>query len=418
MAEHPAHGAKHARPWRSCDVAVVGAGIIGLAVTRALLARDPQLDVVVLEKESAVGQHASSRNSGVLHAGFYYSPDSLKARFTREGNAALRRFCADHRIAVRECGKVVVARSAAELPALDELARRGAANGVTLEVIDPDRLAVLEPLARTVDRALWSPSTAVADPGAVIRALAAEVTASGASVELGTRVRELRPGRVQCAQPRARDRVIGARHIVNAAGLYADRLAAGSGLADDYVILPFKGLYLYGNWPPGRLQRHVYPVPDARNPFLGVHLTVTPDGRAKIGPTAIPALSRENYQWLGGLRTRDAAEIVRGLFGFLSSDHHDGLGLIRSELPKISRSHMARRAAALVPAVVPADFSTRGRPGIRAQLFHLPTRSLEMDFVVRGDEHITHVLNAVSPGWTSALSFAELVADRVAARLT
>lgn len=406
------------RPGRTCDVAVVGAGIIGLAITRSLLARDPRLDIVVVEKEAAVGQHASSRNSGVLHAGFYYSPDSLKARFTREGNAALRRFCADHGIAVRECGKVVVTRSAAELPALDELARRGAANGVTLEVIDPDRLATLEPLARTVERALWSPMTAVADPGAVINALAAEVTGNGASVILGRQVRQLSPGRVRCAKRGAADDVIAARHIVNAAGLYADRLAAGSGLADDYVILPFKGLYLYGNWPAGRLQRHVYPVPDPRNPFLGVHLTVTPDGRAKIGPTAIPALGRENYQWLGGLRARDSAEIARGLIGFLTSDHHDGPGLIRSELPKISRAHMARQAAALVPAVVPADFTARGRPGIRAQLFHLPTRSLEMDFVVRGDEHITHVLNAVSPGWTSALSFAELVADRVAARLT
>lgn len=176
-------------------MAVVGAGIIGLAITRSLLARDPRLDIVVVEKEAAVGQHASSRNSGVLHAGFYYSPDSLKARFTREGNAALRRFCADHGIAVRECGKVVVTRSAAELPALDELARRGAANGVTLEVIDPDRLTTLEPLARTVERALWSPMTAVADPGAVINALAAEVTGNGASVILGRQVRQLSPGR-------------------------------------------------------------------------------------------------------------------------------------------------------------------------------------------------------------------------------
>jgi len=393
-------------------VAIIGAGVIGLAIARALLLRDGGRRVLVLEKEAAAGLHASSRNSGVLHAGFYYSPDSLKARFTREGNAALRRFCAGHGIPVRECGKVVVTRTQAELPALAELARRGQANGVDLTVIDPGRLAELEPLARTVECALWSPTTAVADPAAVIAALAGEVTDRGGSLLLRTPVLALTPGRVHAAGV-----TIAARHTVNAAGLYADRLAAGSGLAQDYVVLPFKGLYLYGSWPVGRLRRHVYPVPDPRNPFLGVHLTVTPDGRAKLGPTAIPALARENYRWQDGLNARDAREIARGLTGFLTSRHHDGLGLVRSELPKVSRRYMARQAAALVPTVRPADFRARGRPGIRAQLFHLPTGSLEMDFVVRGDEHATHVLNAVSPGWTSALSFAELIADRVTGHL-
>ena len=187
-------------------------------------------------------------------------------------------------------------------------------------------------------------------------------------------------------------------------------------MCDDYAVLPFKGLYWYGSWQPGRLQRHVYPVPDARNPFLGVHLTVTVDGRAKIGPTAIPALWRESYGGVGGWSRQDAAEIARVFPRFLRSPHHDVPGLIRSELPKYWRRHLVKQARRLVPSVRSADFTTRGRPGVRAQLLHLPTSRLEMDFVVRGDGRSTHVLNAVSPAWTSSLAVAEHVVNDLLAR--
>lgn len=375
-----------------------------MSLARDILLRRPGLTVIVLDKEQHLAAHASGRNSGVLHAGFYYAPDSLKAQLTRRGNVLLHEFCAEHGVAVRTCGKVVVTTAPDQLPALDTLAARGEANGVPLEIIDEAGLNELEPLARTVDRALWSPTTSVSSPVAVVEALAEDVRRRGGRVVLGAQ-----------ALGHSGDQVltsfgpISTGHVINAAGLYADTVARWFGMCDDYAMLPFKGLYWYGNWALGRLQRHVYPVPDPRNPFLGVHLTVTVDGRAKIGPTAIPALWREDDGGVHGMKAAEVADVVRRYPAFLRSPHHDVPGLIRTEVPKYSRRHLVNQARALVPSVSEKDFREKGRPGVRAQLLHLPTRKLEMDFIVRGDQRSTHELNAVSPAWTSALAVAEHV---------
>jgi L-2-hydroxyglutarate oxidase len=398
---------------RTADVAVIGGGVVGLAIADAILGSSPGLRVVVLDKEPHLGAHASGRNSGVLHAGFYYAPDSLKARLTRRGNVLLHEFCDEHRIPVRRCGKLVVAQDASELPALDTLIERAQANDVPVESVDEAQVRELEPLARTVGRALWSPTTSVASPQAVVDGLAARVRARGGQVLLGCTVTAARPGLVSTTDG---DWQVG--HVVNTAGLQADRVGRWFGLCDDYAMLPFKGLYWYGSWAPGRLQRHVYPVPDPRNPFLGVHLTVTVDGRAKIGPTAIPALWREDYGGVHGLTREDFVEIARLYPKFLRSPHHDVKGLIRTEVPKYSRRHLVKQARRLVPSVDPRDFTEKGRPGVRAQLLHLPTRKLEMDFVVRGDADSTHVLNAVSPAWTSSLAVAEHVVAEMLTRMS
>ncbi|MDO9484781.1 MAG: L-2-hydroxyglutarate oxidase [Actinomycetota bacterium] len=391
------------------DLVVIGGGIVGLAAADAWLHRNPQGSVIVIEKEPQLAAHASGRNSGVLHAGFYYAPDSLKARLTRQGNAQLRDFCAEAGIAVRATGKVVVAQSEDELPALRELHKRAVANGVEVELIDEQQLRALEPLARTHGSALWSPTTAVADPTAVVEALAARVLARGGLLLKGTEVLGAGPGWVRTAKYGE----ISAGHIINAAGLYADVVAHWFGVGTDYRMLPFKGLYWYGSWEPGRLTRHVYPVPDARNPFLGVHLTVTVHGRAKIGPTAIPALWREDYGGIHGISAAETLDIARTYPRFFTSKDHDVAGLMRSELPKYSRKHLVRQAASLVPSVRVEDFTEKGRVGVRAQLFHLPSKKLEMDFVVEQGEASTHILNAVSPGWTSSLAFAGYVIDAV-----
>lgn len=393
----------------SVDVAIVGGGIVGLALADAWLSHHPGTSVAVYDKEPRLAAHASGRNSGVLHAGFYYAPDSLKARLTRQGNLMLREFCVERGVAVRETGKVVVTRSNDELPALDELFRRGRANGVPLEMVDADALCELEPLAVTHERALWSPTTAVADPVAVVEALAQRVRDRGGLIHLGEAVVAAGPGWLRTSRANR----VGVGHLINAAGLYADVVARWFDVGTEYRMLPFKGLYWYGSWAPGRLTRHVYPVPDPRNPFLGVHLTVTVDGRAKIGPTAIPALWREDYGGVRGLRPRESASILAAYPGFLRSDAHDAVGLIRTELPKYSRRHLVEQARALVPSVRSADFTERGRPGVRAQLLHKPTGRLEMDFVVREGDRSTHVLNAVSPAWTSALAVAAYVIDHL-----
>ena len=391
------------------DLVVIGGGVVGLALADAWLARHPGDSVVVYDKENQLAAHASGRNSGVLHAGFYYAPDSLKARLTRDGNRMLKEFCHERGVALRETGKVVVTTSEDQLPSLMTLFERGQANGVELELIDESGLVELEPLARTVGNALWSPNTAVASPAGVVEALADRVRERGGRVVLDNQVTGAGPGWVMSVL----EGRVATGHVINAAGLYADTVAHWFGFGQDYRMLPFKGLYWYGNWEPGRLQRHVYPVPDPRNPFLGVHLTVTVDGLAKIGPTAIPALWREDYGGTSGLRGNELWDVVRSYPRFLTSKHHDVPGLLRAELPKYSRSYLVKQAAALVPSVRPADFTERGKPGVRAQLLHLPSGKLEMDFVVEGDERSTHMLNAVSPAWTSSLAVADYVVEGI-----
>lgn len=383
--------------------------MVGLALADAWLARNPADLVVVYDKENHLAAHASGRNSGVLHAGFYYAPDSLKARLTRDGNRMLKEFCRERGVALRETGKVVVTTSEYQLPALMTLLERGRVNGVELELIDESELAELEPLARTVGSALWSPNTAVASPAGVVEALADRVRERGGRVVLGNQVTGAGPGWVMSVL----EGRVAAGHVINAAGLYADTVAHWFGFGRDYRMLPFKGLYWYGNWEKGHLQRHVYPVPDPRNPFLGVHLTVTVDGRVKIGPTAIPALWREDYGGTSGLRGNELWDVVRSYPRFLTSKHHDVPGLLRAELPKYSRSYLMKQAAALVPSVRPADFTERGKPGVRAQLLHVPSGKLEMDFVVEGDARSTHMLNAVSPAWTSSLAVADHVVSGI-----
>ncbi|MHB1164147.1 MAG: L-2-hydroxyglutarate oxidase [Candidatus Nanopelagicales bacterium] len=393
----------------SVDVVVIGGGIVGLALADAWLVRNSGDRVLVIDKEAKVGAHASGRNSGVLHAGFYYAPDSLKAQLTRRGNQQLREFCYERGVPIVESGKVVVAQSYDEVARIDALYQRGIANGCTLEVIDEAQLAEIEPLARTHGKALWSPLTAVSSPVGVTEALATRVVERGGTVRLGTVVTAAGPGWVEV---NGNER-INAGHIINAAGLYADRVAHWFGVGMDYRMLPFKGLYWYGNWPKGRLKRHVYPVPDLRNPFLGVHVTVTVDGLTKLGPTAIPALWREDYGKVSDIIPKESLEIAALYPRFLTSKHHDVPGLLRSEFPKYLRRYLVKQAQSLVPAVDVKDFKAKGKPGVRAQLLHLPTKKLEMDFVVEPGERSTHMLNAVSPAWTSALAVGEYVIERI-----
>ena len=393
----------------SFDVAVVGGGIVGLALADAWLARNPGDRVIVLDKEPTVGLHASGRNSGVLHAGFYYAPDSLKAQLTRKGNQQLHEFCNERGVPILESGKVVVTQSYDEVPRLEKLFERGVANGCTLDVIDENQLAEIEPLAKTHGKALWSPLTAVSSPTGVTQGLAERVLERGGEIRMNSPVTKAGPGWVEVAGIER----ITVGHLINAAGLYADRVAHWFGVGLEYRMLPFKGLYWYGNWPKGTLKRHVYPIPDLRNPFLGVHVTVTIDGAVNLGPTAIPAFWREDYGNLSDFVLEEAWQIASLYPRFLMSKHHDVPGLLRTEFPKYVRSHLVKQAQALVPSVEVRDFKTKGKPGVRAQLFHLPTRKLEMDFIVESGAQSTHVLNAVSPAWTSALAVGDYVVARI-----
>jgi L-2-hydroxyglutarate oxidase LhgO len=364
--------------------------------------------VTLVEKEAACGLHASGRNSGVLHAGFYYTADSLKARFTREGNRRMTEYCVERGLGIRRCGKLVVARNAADLAGLDELYRRGRANGVTLEQISAEDAREIEPRAKTFERALFSATTSSVDPTEVLTSLVRDAETAGISIVTNAAYLGHREDQVRTSIG-----TITAGYVVNAAGLYADRIARGYGFSERYEILPFKGLYLKADSGSAPFRTHIYPVPDLGRPFLDVHVTLTAAGAVKIGPTATPAFWREHY---GGLKnfsltesasivTREARLFLGNDFGF--RDH------AMSELKKYRRRHLVEAAAALATGLRREDFMKWGPPGIRAQLLDVKAGKLEMDFKFEGDDRSFHVLNAVSPAFTCSLPFSEYLVDQM-----
>lgn len=388
------------------DVLIIGAGIVGLSIAKSLLEQNSGLQVKVIEKESSLGLHSSGRNSGVLHAGFYYSPDSLKARFCKEGNLALRSLCAENDIEVHNLGKIVVSKNEGEDQLLEQLFNRGISNGVELELLEKEQLFDLEPLAKTHSRFIWSPTTAVADPQAVIKVLANRVESLGGEIIFNRsfNIKEDYSG-------------MDSRHVVNASGSQADRIAKSFGFGNQFSMIPFMGLYRYVPKSKLPLKRLVYPVPNPQNPFLGVHFTISASGSVKIGPTAIPLLNREQYSLLENWNLSDIKESLRGLTSMLKGNAHDLPGLFKAEFPKFFESQLIKESSQLVPSVSGVTGWKKMRPGIRAQLIDIRTGQLVSDFLVEGDKCSTHVLNAVSPGWTAALPFGKYIADRVISHL-
>ncbi|MBI3356347.1 MAG: L-2-hydroxyglutarate oxidase [Nitrospirae bacterium] len=392
----------------TCDFLVIGGGVIGLSIARELRRRQPNASIILIEKESSCGTHASGRNSGVLHAGFYYSPDSLKAKFTRLGNEQLTAYCEEKRIPLNKCGKLVVAKDAGDLKSLDELIRRGHANGIELHELTDIEARKIEPRVKTYQRALFSPHTSTVNPLHVVDAMQQDAIREGVQLHFGTAYVG-REGR----QLRTNQDRIEAGYVVNAAGLYADKIAMDYGFSEKYRILPFKGLYLYSNEPPGSIRTNIYPVPDLKNPFLGIHFTITADGKAKIGPTAIPAFWRENYGGFSNFNMGELIEVAGRGLGLLTGAQFDYRRLAVEEISKYSRSKMVSLASVLAENVDERNYQKWGRPGIRAQLLDITKRKLEMDFVLEGDGHSMHVLNTVSPGFTCSLPFSRYVCDYI-----
>ena len=392
----------------ACDFLVAGGGIVGINVARSLKKQFPRAKVVLIEKEDECAQHASGRNSGVLHAGFYYTADSLKAKFTRLGNQAMTAYCEKKNIPVNRCGKLVVAKDAADLPQMDELVRRGKANDVVLEELTEDQARKIEPRVKTYQRALFSPATSCVNPVQVT--LAMKNDAQNEGIEIKTGVAYLSKTKEGI---RTTDGDVSAGYFVNSAGLYADKIALDFGFSKNYRILPFKGLYLYSNEPVGAMRTNIYPVPDLRNPFLGVHFTVTVDGHSKIGPTAIPAFWREHYRGFERFKATEFLDIILRETSLFFSAGFDFRKLALEEIRKYSRARMVELASGLMEGVKKENYVKWGTPGIRAQLVNTQKKKLEMDFVLEGDSKSMHILNAVSPGFTCAVPFSEYVCDKI-----
>jgi (S)-2-hydroxyglutarate dehydrogenase len=394
------------------DFLLVGGGIIGISIARELKKRYPDSSVCILEKELECGLHASGRNSGVLHAGFYYTADSFKAKFTRDGNKKLTEYCDFKNIKVNKCGKLVVAQNESELTWLDELMVRAKNNGVPLESITEEESKILEPRAKTFQRALFSPSTSSVNPKELLRAMQLDAIQEG--VRICTNAQYLHRKEKNVIQ--TSKGLFEAGYLINVAGLYADKIGRDFGFSKDYRILPFKGLYLYSNEPSGSLRTHIYPVPDLANPFLGVHLTVTTDGKVKLGPTAIPAFWREQYDGWSNFRFDELTEILLRQAGLFLSSNFDFKALALREIQKYSRPRMVSLASSLATGVEIKNYRQWGKPGIRAQLLNIQEKKLEMDFVLEGDDRSMHILNAVSPGFTCALPFADYVCNQIAGK--
>ncbi|MEG1498399.1 MAG: L-2-hydroxyglutarate oxidase [Bacteroidales bacterium] len=394
------------------DYLIIGAGVIGMAIARELKSKYPDRQVVILEKEKEVALHSSGRNSGVLHAGFYYTADSLKARFTREGNAYMRQYCKDNGLKINECGKLVVTQNEEELKSLYELEKRGKANGVDIKLIPEEEVKKYDPNVKTYKFALWSPTTSTVDPVEICLCMKKELISKGVLFffEDGYK-RRIEDNRVETESGKeftARVR------LINTAGLYADRVARDFGFSKNYVIIPFKGIYLKYILTDMPIKTNVYPVPNLGNPFLGVHYTVTVDEHIKIGPTSIPAFWRENYKGLSNFKMGELFTILgwEAKLFLLNSFKFRTLAL--EEIRKYNRKYFYGLASKMVKHIEASGFQEWTRPGLRAQLLRKETKELVMDFVIEADDKSIHVLNAVSPAFTASKPFAAWVVEKYA----
>jgi (S)-2-hydroxyglutarate dehydrogenase len=387
------------------DVAVVGAGILGLATARELLRRQPDARVVVLEREDRIAVHQTGHNSGVIHAGIYYTPGSLKAQLCVAGARELYEFCDEHGVEYERCGKLIVALDESELERLDELERRALANEVPgIRRVSGSELREIEPEVAGI-AGLHSPNTGIVDFGAVARAYAADVSARGASVRTGVDVFRLTGSVLHTSAGE-----IEARRVVACAGAWSDRLAQASGESPDPRIVPFRGGYM-------RLREHarglvrglIYPVPDPSLPFLGVHLTKTIHGEVWLGPSALLAPSRTAYR-LSSVNRRDLGATLRWPGTWRMARRWWRTGLTEMHMAADRRAFV-RACARYVPAVTAGDVED-GPAGIRAQAVARDGKLLD-DFAFASAPGVLHVRNAPSPAATSSLAIAKVIADRL-----
>jgi L-2-hydroxyglutarate oxidase len=384
---------------------IIGGGIVGLATAHRLALDHPDASVTVIEKESRWGAHQTGHNSGVIHAGVYYKPGSLKATLCKAGSASMVRFCEEHDIPFEVCGKLIVATDASELPRLHALFERASANGLPVRMVGPDEARSYEPEVACVE-GIHVASTGIVDFGLVCAKLAELLEKTGARLLTGAKVTGIaqRPAEI-VIESTAGD--VAADVLINCAGLHADRVARMAGIRPPARIIPFRGEYY--ELRPDRcdlVRGLIYPVPDPQFPFLGVHLTKMIDGSVHAGPNAVLALAREGYTW-GRIRPRDVYDTVTypGLWRLARKHFAYGMTEVRRSL---SKKRFAQSLARLVPAVG-ADDLVRAGAGVRAQAIGRDGALVD-DFLIVSQDRQVHVLNAPSPAATSSLEIAKHIA--------
>lgn len=378
------------------DYLIVGSGIIGMTIAYELKQQNQDLKIALIDKEDDVAKHASGRNSGVLHAGFYYSANSLKAKFTVDGNRLMKEFCSSNSISVKTTQKIVVAKDEKELEGIYELQKRAEINGVDTKIISEEEVLKIDPNIKTYKKALFSPNTASVDPKEVCYKIKDDLKGKGVEFFFNTSFEDCK---------------IEYKYLINSAGAYADKIAKQFGLAQNYTLLPFKGIYLKYITNKTDIKTNIYPVPNLANPFLGVHYTITSDGSIKIGPTAIPAFWRENYQGFDNFNLKEMIEILYYESKLFILNAFNFRNLAIEEMKNYSSKVFIQKAKDMVKNIG-NDFKPIPA-GIRAQLLNTKTNELVQDFVVEHGKNSTHILNAVSPAFTCSFAFAKYVINEI-----
>jgi (S)-2-hydroxyglutarate dehydrogenase len=395
---------------KGCDFLIVGAGIVGLTVAWELRKRYPQASITVLEKETNVGQHASGRNSGVLHSGVYYGVDTLKAKVCSAGAAQMRLFADEYGVAYHRSGKIIVAASDKDVSTINRLLHNAENNGINVQLLDEYEIKKIEPYATPHQFGIYSPDTAVIDSKAVVVKLYELLKSRGVRFEINAPLIAQNEREKTVSTPREN---FFYGYLYNCAGANADRVAKLFGRGLDYMLIPFKGVY-YKLHPSKShfVNGSIYPVPDDSLPFLGVHLTRVVNGDVYVGPTAIPAFGRENYGLLKGIELVEGSKIGTELLNMYLMNKDNFRFLVHSEVKKYMKPWFVKSAQKLMSGLQSKDLVSCGKVGIRPQLVNVNTKSLEMDFIIECTDNTLHVLNSISPAFTSSFSFSEWVVDR------
>jgi len=373
-------------------VLIVGSGIVGMSMAKSWIEKNPDDEVIIIDKEYKECFHASGRNSGILHAGFYYTTDSLKAKLTAKGNRLLKEFCQEHDIYVKNSGKLVVAKNEEEVEVLKELEKRSIANNAGAYLITEEEASKIDPNAKTYKYALYSPNTAAVNPREVCKKLKEVLAQKGVKFIFNMPFEKYNESY---------------DFLINAAGLYADKIAHNFGVGLEYTMLPFKGLYMK-YLGEDKIKTQIYPVPNIKNPFLGVHFTLMANDTIKIGPTAIPAFWRENYSGFLRFNFQEFIEIISlELKLFFTNEWFRDLALY--EMRYYYPPNLINEAKKLVKRLR-GEFKSLPS-GIRAQLLDINENKLIMDFLVKTKDNQIHILNAVSPAFTASFAFSEYILE-------
>lgn len=393
------------------DYLIVGAGIVGLTIAREIRARNPNAQIRILEKELRLGVHASGRNSGVLHTGIYYPPGTLKARLCKAGADAMFAYAQDFNIPVRRDGKVIVATSVENAKGIDQLLNNATANQIGAIKLSPQQILEIEPHACAEYGGIYCKDTAVIDSLRVFETLRNELLAQGVRIECDQIVMHIDDDKKQV---KTQNHTYAYDLLINAAGSYADVVAKLVGVGEQYQLVPFKGLY-YKLAPEAaeRVRGSIYPVPNPALPFLGIHFTRVINGDIYIGPTAIPALGRENYGILEGAKLTEALTIGVQLMRLYASNPQNFRRLVHAELPHYTKSGFMKSARKLVDKLEVHWIKPTPKVGIRPQLINTRDGRLEMDFLVEHGKNSIHILNSISPAFTSSFAFAKLIVDNI-----